>query len=251
MLPKHLAIFATRYRQLGLCRALGLTLLKGLRKVLLPGVQFHFGMTAEDIVLRFLVEKYLGRKALTYVDVGCHEPTRISNSYLLYLEGARGLAVDLNPKFGDQFKRARPNDTFVCAAVSDGTHEAMVHEFSATEVNTIDAVQSNIWLTQFQPAGSRLTQTTSLSNLLERHIPNVNIDILLLDVEGHELHVLRGAQLSQTRPSIIVCELHGLELPNALGHTTVQFLRREGYALVAYATVNGYFVRADLVDGTR
>lgn len=251
MLAKHFHIFETRVRQLGFYRALRLTLMKLLRKALLPSVQFHFGMTAEDIVVMFLAEKYLGRKTVTYVDVGCHEPTRISNSYLLYLNGAKGLAIDLDPKYAAQFKRERPNDIFVCAAVSDGAHQAVVHEFSAAEVNTIDSDQSKLWRNQFQPTGCRIMQTETLSALLERHMPRVAIDILLLDVEGHELSVLRGVDLTTTRPALIVCELHNLELARSMENPVVQFLGNSGYELAAYATVNGYFVRRDLFEDIR
>jgi len=249
MLATHSHIFRTRVRQLGVYRALRLTLMKVLRKALLPDVEFHFGMTAEDIVVLFLADKYLGRKKVTYVDIGCHEPKRISNSYLLYLNGSTGLAVDLDSRYAAQFKRERPNDIFVCAAVSDGAHQAVVHEFTAAEVATIDPDQSKAWHDRFQATGCRLTQTVSLRDLLARHLPQVAIDILLLDVEGHELSVLRGAGLSSIRPAIVVCELHNIKLAKALENPVVEFLSNAGYALAAYATVNGYFVRRDLFEG--
>jgi FkbM family methyltransferase len=251
MQARHWRIFIDRFKQIGLRRAVQFTLLKGMRRVLMPGVQFHFGMTAEDIVLAFLVDRYTGRRGVTYIDVGCHEARRISNSYLLYLNGARGLAIDLNPAYAGEFRRERPNDLFVCAALSDRAATAVVHEFTASEVNTIDAHQAEQWQRRFQVEGSRTVETTTLDDLLARHMPGVDIDVLLLDVEGHELPVLRGANLGALRPALIVCELHDLDLSEADAHPIVNFLAITGYRLISYATVNGYFVRNDLVGRGR
>jgi FkbM family methyltransferase len=247
MLLTHWHIWTTSLRQLGLWRALRLTLLKLLRKALLPGAQFHFGMTAEDIVLIFMADRYIGRRAITYVDIGCHEPRRISNSYLLYLHGSSGLAIDLDPKYSAAFKRERPNDIFVCAAVSERASTAVVHEFNTAEVNTIDAAQAQVWKDHFQPKGTRVVDTATLRDLVARYMPHRSVDVLLLDVEGHELPVLRGADLPTLRPAIVACELHGLELHSASLHPVVKFLAQVGYELTAYATVNGYFVRLDLL----
>jgi len=251
MLLTHWHIWKTRVRQLGIWRASCLSLLKLLRKILLPGVQFHFGMTAEDIVISFLVDKYVGKRRITYIDIGCHEARRISNSYLLYLNGARGLAVDLNPAYAREFRHERPNDIFICAALSDRAAMTVVHEFTASEVSTIDPAQAEQWQGRFQPTGSRSIETTTLEALLAKHMPGVGIDLLLLDVEGHELPVLRGANLGALRPALIVCELHQLDLPAANGHPVVAFLASNGYRLISYATVNGYFVRNDLAERDR
>jgi hypothetical protein len=51
--------------------------------------------------------------------VGCHHPVRLSNTYLLYLQGWHGLAIDANAAFGLLFAELRPKDTFIHAAVSD------------------------------------------------------------------------------------------------------------------------------------
>jgi len=251
MWAKHWRIFDGRRKQTGLRRTLQFTLLKGLRRLLVPGVQFHFGMTAEDIVIAFLVDKYIGKRDITYVDIGCHEARRISNSYFLYLNGAHGIAIDLSPDYANEFQRERPRDLFVCAALSDRAATTVVHEFTASEVSTIDAAQAEQWQGRFQAKGSRTVETTTLDDVLARHMPGANPDVLLLDVEGHELPVLRGANLAALRPALIVCELHQLDLPAASDHPVVAFLATSGYRLVSYATVNGYFVRNDLAERER
>jgi FkbM family methyltransferase len=251
MLAKHWRIFNVRRKQIGLCRTLQFTSLKILRRLLQRGVQFHFGMTAEDVVLQFLIERYLGKRKITYVDVGCHEARRISNTYLLYLNGNTGLAIDLNPKYASEFMRERPNDIFVCAALSDGVQSAVVHEFTDPEVNTIDQARAKRWKSKFKPTGSRTVETTTLEAVLTRHLSVATIDVLLLDVEGHELNVLRGASLPAIRPALVVCELHDLDLRYMDGNPVIGFMEANSYSLVAYATDSGYFVREDLLKEER
>jgi FkbM family methyltransferase len=247
MAPQHWLIFQTRRKQVGLWRAARLTLLKVLRIALCRGVQFHFGNTAEDILIASLAENYLGRKEFTYVDVGCHEPRRISNSYLAYLGGSSGLAVDLNPGYATAFKRERPNDIFVCAAVSDHSGETVAHEYTAAEVATIDPVQADLWQKQFRPTGTRVVTTTTLREVLDKHMPGRTIDVLLIDVEGHELAVLRGAGLPTLAPGIIACEMHGRAVAEAFAHPVTAFLQSHEYVLVAYAASSAYFVRSTLL----
>jgi hypothetical protein len=173
MLAKHWRLFDARRKQIGLRRTLQFTLLKGLRRLFIPGVQFHFGMTAEDIVIAFLVDEYIGRRDIRYIDIGCHEARRISNSYLLYLNGARGLAIDLAPAYADEFRRERPKDMFICAALSDRAATTLVHEFTASEVSTIDPAQAEQWQGRFQATGNRTVETTTLEAVLARHMPGV------------------------------------------------------------------------------
>ncbi len=149
----------------------------------------------------------------------------------------------MGEQYGINFKRERPKDVFVCAAVSDSKGEAFAHEFSAPEVNTINGEQAVAWGKYWQPRSQRLVKTYPLSYLVSANLPVKEIDVLLLDVEGHELEVLKGADLSNLKPKIIVCEIHELDLMNLSKDPVTSLLLDNGYRIVAYATMNGYFVR--------
>ena len=52
-----------------------------------------YSQNKEDIfVLNYFKKKNNG----FYVDVGCHHPTRINNTYLLYKHGWRGVNIDMS-----------------------------------------------------------------------------------------------------------------------------------------------------------
>ena len=249
MTNSNWAVFRTLLHQVGWRRALGLTLMKALRRVLAPHFQFHYSQTGEDLVLDFLKRRYIGdSRALTYVDVGCHDPRRISSTYLQYLAGASGVCVDMDPKHARHFRAERPRDVFVCAAVSDSIAKVTVHEFASSEVNTINADQAVEWAKRWVPTGTREMESVTLYELLQESTPGRAFDLLHLDVEGQELQVLRGANLDVFRPGIVICEIHGIDLSSTMSNPVVEFLSEKRFSMVAYATMNGYFVCDELRD---
>jgi hypothetical protein len=62
------------------------------------------------------------------------------------------------------------------------------------------------------------------------------IDLLSVDVEGHELDVLRGLDFARWRPRLILLEDH---VTSTSKHN---FLRRNGYALMRRTGLNGWYV---------
>lgn len=60
----------------------------------------------------------LGVEKPTYLDIGAHHPTTISNTRLLYERGSRGVNVEANKNLVLLFDRERPEDVNVCAGVS-------------------------------------------------------------------------------------------------------------------------------------
>lgn len=232
--------------QIGLIRSCKLTFLKSLRKILAPRSELHYSQTGEDIILQFLIDKYLGGKVVCYVDVGCNDPKRISNTYLQYLRGGSGLVIDMNESFEAAFIRERPKDIFVCAAVSDAEEDACVYEFNKSEVNTINSEQAIVWNKYWKQKSQHSVQTVMLGDIISRYMPDSDIDVLLLDVEGHELPVLKGVDLAKLRPKIIVSEVHDLDFQNAEENSIVNYLIQQGYRLEAYATMNAYFMLSAL-----
>src|SRR5262249_5075687 len=105
----------TAFRQLSLLQFSRWLFSEGTRKLLNPFAATTYSQFAEDL----LIERLLGPRTGFYVDVGCHHPVRLSNTYLLYVQGWHGVAIDANAAFGPLFAEFRPKDTFMHAAVSN------------------------------------------------------------------------------------------------------------------------------------
>jgi FkbM family methyltransferase len=203
----------------------------------------HYSQTGEDLILSHYVDKYLDRREFRFLDIGCHDARTISSTYLHYLRGANGVNVDLNPIHSRSFARHRPRDRFLRAAVSDSCGTVRLHRFASTAVDTIDEKTAEEWAQYWKPIGTEEIATCTASALLRGHgIDVASIEVLLLDVEGSELAVLKGFDWSLFRPKLIVLELHNLDLTRASENVVVSYLMQFGYSLTAYATLNAYFV---------
>jgi len=222
-----------------------------------PTLNLSYGTMGEDLVLDRIIRKKLGlAKAYqgTYVDIGAFHPTRNSLTYPLYRRGWSGLAIDFSETFQDRFKRMRPRDTTLCVAVGERkeTRTAYIKGDENHQGNTIDERA-----TQRFPPDTKLTerpvQVVPAETILdEQGWDGRRIDFLNIDVEGHELEVLRGMNLERFRPSCIAVEIHpvltGLEdIQQALSGEVGQFLLSRGYVCVACCVITYFFVHKDAI----
>lgn len=191
-----------------------------------------FSQHGEDVKLLALLRDANAKGA--YLDVGCNHPYRLSNSYLLYLNGWRGLCVDPLPRFERAFKRWRPEDVFHCAAVGDVEGELPLFEFESDVLSTLDANLAETYKKQgFRLRRKSAVHVRSIDSLLESSQFSPPLSLLSLDIEGHELPALRSINLAYWRP-LFIC----MEALTADGH------RNE--AAIEYLSANGYHPEVDM-----
>ncbi len=203
-----------------------------------------FSQHGEDLVIykifesAGLIDNYSGY----YVDLGGHHPLRHSNTMLLHLQGWSGLNIDANQDSIDAFDHFRPNDTNICAGVSDKTETLVFYSIDGDGMSTFDPDH----LSQEQKNHIYKTeqlQCHAANELFERHIPSSKkIDYLNIDLEGFDQKVLTAIDFSMYRPKIISIELlgWGTILPDHV--PTIEFLTLHQYAFVSRCGLTSIFV---------
>jgi FkbM family methyltransferase len=193
-----------------------------------------------------VLERFLEKRTSGfYVDVGAHHPKRFSNTFKLYSKGWRGLNIDANPGSMEAFRKVRPRDINIEAAVSSSPSELTYYAFNAPALNTFDKDMASMHLGgQYRIINEVKIKTQRLSELLDQHMPvNTKIDVLTIDVEGFDYDVLLSSDWSRYSPEFVLVECLGL---SALDQTTsdpvVRFLVERHYSVVA-KTVNTVFFR--------
>jgi len=227
------------FRALPFGLAVRLLLLFVARTVLHIPVAFSFSQGGEDIVISCLPIGQLG----TYVDVGCHEPIRLSNTFNLYLQGWRGINIDANKDLIDECRRVRRKDISICAAVSDSQRQVTFHKSKTATVSTIDETRLKEWEANwvFAEEDKETVVTQTLTTILDTHLKaGTKVDLLSIDVEGHDFSVLKGLDLTKYRPSVIVVECHSLQ--NVAESDIYSHLKSNGYTLGAFAALNAYYL---------
>lgn len=89
---------------------------------------------------------------------------------------------------------------------------------------------------------SKIINTLTLNQIVEKNKVS-KIDLLCIDVEGHDFKVLKSLDLTKYRPKLIVVEmLDSFDFNNVTDSEIFNYLKMNKYKLVGYLIVNGYFV---------
>lgn len=210
------------------------------KRVFDPDASINYSQTGEDAIIRSLIDE---RRTGIYVDVGCNHPIRWSNTLSLYLHGWSGINIDANPRLVEEFAKTRRRDIAVCAAVSDIEQEVVFHEFEDDLVSTLGGAVLQEWQKKWKKRGERVVKTRTLDSVLHEHLAEgTKIDVLSVDVEGHDLNVLRSVDLNRYRPKLILVEMHKFNLHNTSESPIARYLADHGFRLIGFDTLNGYFV---------
>lgn len=183
----------------------------------------------EDLVLRRFFE---GQKRGFYVDIGAHHPHRFSNTFFFYKRGWRGINIDAMPGSMEIFRQQRPEDTNLELAISDQP-EMTYYMFNDPALNGLCAEVAE---RRDGKRGNHIVQrlpvtTSTLAQIFDEHVPaETTIDFLTIDVEGHDLDVLKSNDWSKHRPRMVLAEdLEKLPLDELHKSAITHYMRDCGY----------------------
>lgn len=215
-----------------------------MRKLLNLKVKFIFSQTGEEIILNYLLRE-VPSNHIFYLDVGCNDPIRDSNTFLFYLHGGSGICIDGNGKLIEQFKKVRPNDISLSELVSDVVEEVTFYLSNESRVSTISEETMISGSDRWSYNENEKRKTKTLNEILQKHLPsNQEIHLLSIDVEGFDFKVLKSINLKKYQPRVIVIEIHEFELDYRFlqKNEIVTYLADYGYKLKYFAAMNAYFV---------
>ena len=212
------------------------------RKLFFRTGRFFFSQHGEDINAMYLVHKF---SEGFYIDIGSNEPISYSNTFKLYVQGWKGILVDGNKGLIEKSKRIRKKDTCVHAIVSNEKKQVNFYLAENNLMSSMDdafvkSVSSNNYKPQFITM-----ETMSVNEIIEQHVPaGQQIDLLSIDVEGHDFEVLQSIDLHKYRPTLIIIEDldHKSTLPE--NNVLVRHLKNFNYHLVSTDRLNLYFMSA-------
>lgn len=164
-----------------------------------------FAQNAEDVVLwRALQEVQKG----CYVEVGANHPTDDSITRAFYDRGWRGVEIEPVGEFAEAFRRDRPGDVVVQAAVTDADVATVdLHVIEGTGLSTLDDAIAERHRTSGWETTDESVPARRLDDILEEHLePGADIHFMVVDTEGSERGVLASVDLRRWRPWVLVVE---------------------------------------------
>lgn len=179
------------------------------------------------------------------VEVGANDGQNDSTTLLLERKGWDCVLVEPNPELCSLIRQVRRARVFECAASSQvGTAVLNIavgpgRAHGVSSVGEDDATRSRIAGFGFD-ARQVTVQTRTLDDLLQEAEFFAPIDFVSIDVEGHELEVLKGFDMARWRPRLMLME----DNSNHEDLAVPEYLREQGYVQLARTGVNDWYAHA-------
>ena len=221
----------------------GIRLLKRLGAALRrEDYQVTYAQCGEDSILRFLFS-LLDIPRPTYLDIGAHHATYLSNTYLFYKEGARGVCVEPDPHLCQNIKLGRPHDTCLNIGIAAGsTGNLSFYVFDDPTMNTFSET-----VKQDQLRSGRLLQrelqieVQSINTVIARHFTTACPNLISLDTEGMDLAILETLDFTKYRPEAFCIETL-TNVDDRKMTEIIDFMVSKQYVVYADTFVNTIFV---------
>ena len=250
---KTIQKLATNYlEQFNLLNATRFLFLAILAKLFDSNLIPSYSQTGEDRIIHAIIDIY-GKwekadfSSQYYVEVGCNEPLKYSNTFDLYKRGWKGLCIDGNELLINKFKKLRPNDTSVCAIVSNSKDEITFTEFSDSGVSSVNQQHIEEWKKYSKIVSQKKITPVSLNEVLDQYQVPKQFGLLCVDVEGHDFEVLSSINLNIYQPTLIIVEMTGFNISNVDSSNISKYLKNYGYNIIAFAIGNAYFLRSNSI----
>ena len=211
--------------------------------------KISFSQTGLDLLLSNI---FKGLQKGFYVDIGCNHPVYNNNTFLFYKRGWRGLNIDLDKSSIDLFNIYRKGDLNIHAALSSSNNTQKVYEFhKKSPLNTLVKKVANYQKAEVKNIYE--INTITLNEIInDKGLQNNKINFLTIDVEGHEVEVLKGLNIDIYRPDVIVVEyldlnldkleIKNLNINNVLNSEIYQYMVSKNYSLINWLHSDLIFV---------
>lgn len=214
-------------------------------------VTARFSQYGEELLIQNIVPK-----VRFFIDIGANDGISGSNTFYFALRGARGICFE---PVSEPFRRLSSlyalRGDVVCRKLAisdqDGETEIVAADYYSFIPETEDKSHSDAsraW-EHLNPKSEKIVLRTFASAISGCQVPST-VDLLSVDVEGHELKVLRSIPYDNYRFGAIVVETHiDAEGERIWQHRDLSdinlLLRSHGYLPVTSTAVNTIYAPAN------
>lgn len=195
-----------------------------------------FSKSGDDIQLKKLVNK---NAPGVYVDIGCWDPIKSSNTYFFHLRKWKGICIDPNPELKQLYEKYRPSDTFINCGIGKGDDRLNYYMFKESSMNTFSENFAEKHKMHLELIEKKKVPLRTLKDILDDNLKeNDRLDFFDVDVEGLDLEVLKTNDWEKYRPKIILVE-SDVSIKEDVVSETVKYLESVDYRLIGKTNFSG------------
>jgi FkbM family methyltransferase len=184
----------------------------------------------------------------TYLDLGANHAKELSNTYLFYSHGAKGVLVEANPALIPELKFYRHADIILNKCISARSGEyADFYILNKDGLSTSDLDTANEFISknpELSIVDKVQVETISVNDIMEKYFTKPPV-ILNIDIEGEEIEILKSIDFKKYRPLIIIVEVIEYKPTFTYGNKSkeiINFMERNNYIEYAFTGINSIFI---------
>ena len=204
-----------------------------------------YSLVSEELIIR---DYFQDRRGGFFLDVGCAWAVDYSNTY--YLEkhlGWTGIGVDALIEYASDWEVIRPTSKFRNYLITDKSGgEGTFFKSDSLGLSSTNEKLAEGTLFGFEVAPEEVSvPMITLTDLLDQE-GVTKVDLVSMDIEGHEPKAFAGFDIDRFAPELLVIEGKNNQVEN--------YLAIHGYVLIErylqYDTINRYYERAEAAKET-
>lgn len=180
-----------------------------------------------------LVSAFFGNIKGYFVEVGANDPRERSQTWLLEQSGWTGVLIEPQPDLATELRAKRKAKVFsvACSSPENAGRELPFHV-----AGPLSSLDRKGMAPGAMPEKIINVPIRTLDSILAEAGSPTRFDFLSIDVEGHEIEVLRGFDIARWRPQLILLEDHVADLSKH------RYLVAAGYRIIRRYENNGWYV---------
>ena len=199
-------------------------------------IERSYSFNGEDAIIR----RYLPESKGSYLDVGCGNPIKGSNTYVFYKRGWNGTTIDPLSHLLVRHRIIRPRDTQLKGVVGNVDSDGLFFEFEADDFSTSSVDRYEELVDKgMQLRRKRVVKVIHLQDL-DIYAQPLEPFLLDIDIEGLEKDVLLSMNWERFTPRVIAIE--EWDSPIYTKSEIRILLEAKNYQLVSRAFVTSIYV---------
>ncbi len=207
--------------------------------------KISYAQCGEDLIINFIFDQ-LGKKNISYLDLGANHPIWINNTYFFYKKGNTGVNVEPDGDLFKKIKRVRKKD--ICLNIGVGTKKEKMDFYlmSSSSLNTFSKKEAEALTLNNKQKIKKIVQIELLSvnQIISEYFVNSFPNFISIDIEGLDYSILKSFDFTKYKPEVFCVETLTYTEDNTEGKLTniIELMKENGYFVYADTYINTIFV---------
>jgi len=211
-----------------------------------------YAQSGEDRIISFIFD-WIQVKSPTYLDIGAHHSSWLSNTYLFYKNGSSGVCIEPDPYLFSEIKRTRKRDTCLNIGISSAAQEmADFYVMTSRSLNTFskeDALRCQETRNFGEQKIEKIIQVPlyTVNDIMAKYCSN-GVNLISVDVEGLDFEIVKSFDFQKYQPEIFCIETLRYDENGILqkNNELIKFMKEKEYSIYGETYINTIFVSKEV-----